>query len=56
MIRIDKEKCVACGACVRDCIVHVLTGAQTDSRRCVRVTNGTVSTASIVLPSVRMVR
>ena len=25
MIYIDREKCVACGACVRDCIVHVLT-------------------------------
>ena len=25
MIQIDKEKCVACGACVRDCAVHVLT-------------------------------
>ena len=25
MINIDREKCVACGACVRDCIVHVLT-------------------------------
>lgn len=26
MIRIDREKCMACGACVRDCVVHVLTG------------------------------
>lgn len=26
MIRIDREKCSACGACVRDCVVHVLTG------------------------------
>ena len=25
MIVIDKSKCVRCGACVRDCIVHVLT-------------------------------
>ena len=25
MIHIDKSKCVRCGACVRDCVVHVLT-------------------------------
>ena len=25
MIHIDKSKCTACGACVRDCVVHVLT-------------------------------
>ena len=25
MIVIDKSKCVRCGACMRDCIVHVLT-------------------------------
>ena len=25
MIHIDKSKCVRCGACLRDCIVHVLT-------------------------------
>ena len=25
MIRIDRGKCTACGACVRDCVVHVLT-------------------------------
>ena len=25
MINIDMEKCARCGACVRDCIVHVLT-------------------------------
>lgn len=25
MIHIDKAKCAACGACVRDCVVHVLT-------------------------------
>lgn len=25
MIHIDKSKCAACGACVRDCVVHVLT-------------------------------
>ena len=28
MIRVDKEKCVKCGACVRDCIVHVLTAGE----------------------------
>ena len=27
MTFIDKGKCVACGACVRDCVVHVLTQA-----------------------------
>lgn len=31
MIRIDRSKCVACGACVRDCVVHVLTQ---DERGC----------------------
>ena len=25
MIHIDKSKCSACGACIRDCVVHVLT-------------------------------
>ena len=25
MIVIDKSKCVRCGACIRDCVVHVLT-------------------------------
>ena len=25
MIHIDKSKCARCGACVRDCVVHVLT-------------------------------
>ena len=25
MIHIDKSRCTACGACVRDCVVHVLT-------------------------------
>lgn len=27
MIHIDSEKCTRCGACVRDCVVHVLTHA-----------------------------
>ena len=25
LVSIDREKCVACGACIRDCAVHVLT-------------------------------
>ena len=35
MIGIDRGKCVACGACVRDCPVHVLT-AGTDGFPTVR--------------------
>ena len=34
MIAVDAEKCVRCGACVRDCIVEVLKPGA-DGVRCV---------------------